>query len=194
MHNDLICSRINSMLSMYIDGKLSPIEVEIVEEHLRVCESCKKKYEYLKQLITTLKSAYKQDQNIDEIKSADFKIKEYEYYKQNLSAYLDNELDFEDSVRFKKYIIKIPLARRELQKYFDLQKMLKTNWKNNQKQLNQDFSKIIINELYKDNKLLHTEVWVKVAAVLIMLLTIGGLSVIYYYANYYNQTPPFFVS
>ncbi len=191
MNDNMICSKVNSMLALFIDGKLTTMQEEFVKDHLATCNGCRTKYDYLKKLVDTLKSSYQENKEQIKTASGGLKIKEYEYYKQNLSAYFDNELPFEDSVRFKKYIMKIPLARQELQRVYDLQQMLKNNWIYNQKKLNQDFSKSVINTVYKDNvRYLQTTIWSKVAAIIFAIFLLGSATAVYYYAKQNADFPP----
>ena len=192
MDNKMMCSKVNSMLAMYIDGKLDEMQEEFVKDHLQTCPGCRTKYEYLKKLVDTLKSSYASSdysREAEKNKVAAFKIQEYEYYRQNLSAYFDNELPFEDSVRFKKYIMKIPVARQELQKIYDLQEMLKNNWAHNRKRLNQDLSKTIISRAYSDRNSIHTLVWTKIAAVIFAVFVFSSASAVYYYAKHVHHHP-----
>ena len=60
MDNKIVCKRVSSMLSLYIDNKVTEHEKAFIEAHLSVCESCYNKYVYLKSLIKSLKDSYRQ--------------------------------------------------------------------------------------------------------------------------------------
>ena len=55
MDNKTICKKIASMLSLYIDNRVTYQERAFIEEHISNCEECYKKYIYLKSLIKDLK-------------------------------------------------------------------------------------------------------------------------------------------
>ena len=99
------CKKVSSMLSLYIDNKVTPEQKSFIDEHLANCEECYKKYVYLKSLIKNLKDSYKQVLELARKKQqkADFNIKQHEIFLQNLSPYIDNELDAQDCFEFRKY-------------------------------------------------------------------------------------------
>lgn len=183
MREKLICTKVISLLSLFIDGKLSKAQQEFVVEHLKSCYTCREKYENLKNLLNNLKASY-----IDEIVHHENKFvkKEFDYYKENLSAYFDNELPFEESVRFKKYIMKLPLAREELQKIYELKKMIHKNLENSQKKMNTDFSKVIVRKIYAKQKMEKIINWTKTAALIFVFLICATLASVIYYAKQTN--------
>ena len=182
MYNKLICAKVNSMLSLYLDGKLSPVQEEFVKQHLSQCGNCLEKYNNLKKLLDVLQVSYLQSnaQKVDTV----LKINEYEYYQQNLSAYFDNELSFDESVRLKHYIVKIPFARQELQKMYNLQKLMQKNCSYIKKKMNQDFSKNIINKFYTNRKYLYTEYFSRIVAVVFVFFLLSSFFGAYYYVKY----------
>ena len=44
--NKIICKQVSSMLSLYIDNKISFNERVLIQEHLKICPACRKKYFY----------------------------------------------------------------------------------------------------------------------------------------------------
>ena len=109
MSNKIICKKIASMLSLYIDNKVSLQESSFIEEHLSNCKECQKKYLYLKSLIKDLKASYKQVLELTMKKQQQklFKIREHEKFLENISPYVDNELDAKECFEFRKYLIKL---------------------------------------------------------------------------------------
>jgi len=146
MHINLICAKVNSLFNSFIKGELDEKENQFVREHLALCVNCRYKYQKLKELLALFGNEYTPKTSR---KNAELlENKEYEYCKQNLSAYCDNEMSFDESVKFKKYIIKTPKAREELKKLYKLRELLQNSYKNLTKKFNHDFSKIIVNQLY----------------------------------------------
>ena len=185
MKNELICTKVISLLSLYIDGKLSQMQKEFVEEHLKNCTACREKYINLKKLLINLKNSYNTE--VKKINNDNpLKIKEHEYYQKNLSAYFDNELPFEDSVRMKKYIMKIPLAREELKLVYDLQKLLHKNLENTQKKMNNDFTRVITSKIYEKQKIEKLTNWTKTVALIFAFVICISLVGIVYYAKHNN--------
>ena len=109
MFNKSVCRKVSSMLSLYIDNKLSVHDYAFIDEHLSQCDECYKKYLYLKSLIKSLKDSYKQVVELAQKKQkqATFSIREHEKFLDNLSPYVDNELDAQECFEFRKYLIKL---------------------------------------------------------------------------------------
>ena len=183
MQNELICTKVISLLSLYIDGKLSLMQKEFVDEHLKHCSKCREKYNNLKNLLHNLKHNYPEKIQPDKNKSNTRK-NNFEYSNDNLSAYFDNELPFEESVKLKKYIMKMPLAREELKKVYELQKLLHKNLENTRKKMPYDFSKIIIQKINTTTKTKNITLWSKTAALIITILICISLVGVFYYAKH----------
>ena len=126
------CRKVLSLLALYIDDKLDVETREFVENHLRICPACNKKYVMMKELIIELRNAYKQfsDESASQEKKVQFNIKEHERFQDNLSAYFDNELPLEESLSMKKYMIKIPKARRDLENLYHLHNIINSSFCN----------------------------------------------------------------
>lgn len=139
------CRKVLSLLALYIDDKLDVETREFVENHLRICPACNKKYVMMKELITELRNAYKQfsDESASQEKKVQFNIKEHERFQDNLSAYFDNELPLEESLSMKKYMIKIPKARRDLENLYHLHNIINSSFCNTKKLFNNDYSRLI---------------------------------------------------
>ena len=54
-----------------------------------------------------------------------FSIREYEAFHQNISPYIDDELCYEDSIKFRKYLLKSKSARNELASAYGLKNNIK---------------------------------------------------------------------
>ncbi len=128
MENNAICKKVSSMLSLYIDDKVTEEERYFIEEHLSECRECHKKYIYLKSLIKSLKDSYKQvmELALKKQKQESFSIREHEKFLNNLSPYVDNELSALECYEFRKYLTKSKPAQKELKNTYLLQKKLRT--------------------------------------------------------------------
>lgn len=147
------CNKIQALLSMYIDHKLTADLEASVGLHLASCNRCKRKYLELKSMISSLRNSYKKikeevytTNNNHQSVNLNFKINEHELFKKNISAFLDNELNEVEMIEFKNYCDKINCATDTIKPYIKLEKLLKDNYNNIQKQMPRNFSKDVINE------------------------------------------------
>lgn len=137
------------MLSLYIDNKVNYQERAFIEDHLSNCKECYKKYIYLKSLIKNLKDSYKQvvELAIKKQKQSTFSIREHEKFLQQISPYVDNELDAKECFEFRKYLIKSKAAQKELKNTYILQKELRKAFDHTKKNVSSRVSKSVINIL-----------------------------------------------
>ena len=54
--------------------------------------------------------------------------KQYKDFRSNLSAYVDNELDNQDSIKIKKIAISNPLARQDLENIYTFKRLLHSSF------------------------------------------------------------------
>ena len=116
------------MLSLYIEHKLCESDRLFVENHFFKCKSCYQKYLEMKEIINNLHFEYEKLLNeFDRIENDKmFNIREYETFYNNISPYIDDELCYDDRVKFRKYLLKSKPARVELSNAY----ILKNNIKN----------------------------------------------------------------
>ena len=149
MDNNQACKKVVSLLSLYVDNKVTYSEREFIEEHLAFCPECYQKYMYLKQLIYSLKDSYRKvmEMAMARQKSATFSIREHEKFMENISPYIDNELEPADSFEFRRYLMKSKMAQKELRNTYFVQREIKDSFEKAKKNLKKDFSKSIIAEV-----------------------------------------------
>ena len=118
------CKKVISLLSLYADNKVTYSEREFIEEHLAFCPECYKKYMYLKQLIYTLKDSYRKvvEMAAARNKNTTFSIREHEKFLENISPYIDNELEQSESIEFRRYLMKSKAAQKELRNIYFVQR------------------------------------------------------------------------
>ena len=137
----LTCSQVISLLSFYEEGKLTDALKYSVEEHLKKCPKCREIYMRSQKTVNNIFDTYN--------------TKQYESFKQNLSAYVDSELDEDESLRIKKTAISNPLARKDLEDMYAFKRMLHNSFERTKNEWKNDYSKLIINKLhhedYRDN-------------------------------------------
>ena len=200
MVNKDVCKRISSMLSLYIDNRVTYPQRAFIEEHLSTCKECYKKYLYLKSLIKDLKDSYKQvlEVAIKKQKQQTFSIREHEKFLSNLSSYIDNELEAKECFEFRKYLIKSKSAQKELKNTYRIQKEMRISFDKRKKEINTDFS-ITITDKIRNQKNEHSSV-LKIAAhkikpkalkiaILSGLILIGGYEIEQLYEQHKEAQP-----
>lgn len=172
------CKKIISLLSLYVDNKVTYHERMFVEEHLAFCPECYQKYMYLKQLIYSLKDSYRKvmEMAVSRQKNETFSIREHEKFLENLSPYIDNELQQPESYEFRKYLMKSKIARKELRNTYFIQREMKDSFNKAKKKLKKDFSKSIAAELKKKTHVyIHPGIYkVAILAGLMLFLAAGS--------------------
>ncbi len=149
MEENQACKKVMSLLSLYVDNKVTYSEREFVEDHLAFCPECYQKYMYLKQLIYSLKDSYRKvmEMAVARQKSTTFSIREHEKFMENISPYIDNELEQSESFEFRRYLMKSKAAQRELRNTYFVQREIKDSFEKAQKNLKKDFSRTIVEEI-----------------------------------------------
>ena len=187
--NKSICKQIESMLCLYIENKLTFEERVFVKTHLRDCESCYKKYLEMKNIFKNLHLEY--SKLMSELKTAEaekvFNIREYENFYQNISPYIDDELCYEDSIKFRKYLLKSKSARRELANAYGLKNNIKNSINDFKDKLNINFANKVINELQGKNFNIFERYYKNAAIFVAFLLSTLILFSVYLGFNYLNE-------
>ena len=149
MENELTCNQVIALMSFYVEDKLNSRLKEYVDDHLRNCPKCREIYMQSKKIANHIISLNDNDE------ATPYYTKQYEVFKHNLSAYIDNELDQNESIRIKKIAISNPLARRDLEDMYSFKKLLHDSFEKTRNEARYDYSKLIINKL--DSKLNRNE-------------------------------------
>ncbi len=187
---DLICKKVTSMMSLYIDDRLNEEHKAFVEEHFKNCPSCYQKYKEMKNIIENLKLSYEKIINkVEDIETISlFNIREYEKFYNNISAYIDNELSYEEGVEFRKYLLKSKSARADLKSIYALESNIRDSVSSCIENSNVNLSKKIIKVIKEENYTAPDRYFIKIAAVftLFLVTTSGG----YFYKHpekFYNN-------
>lgn len=147
MYNQLSCEQVGALITFYAENKLSDKLSQYVKEHLENCPACMEKYLQLKSLLNKF-AEIQNEENSNEYHSN----KQYETFKSNLSAYIDNELDDDESIKIKKIAISNPLARQDLENIYTYKKMLFSAFEKTKNDCKYDYSKAIISKIQNDHK------------------------------------------
>ena len=141
MQNRLTCDQVCALLSFYTEDKLSDKLAMYVRIHLENCPDCMEKYLKMKKML----NKFMEIQN-REIENP-YATKQYEDFKNNLSAYIDNELNDFENKKIKKIAISNPLARHDLESIYTFKKLLHSSFEKTKNDCKNDYSKNIICQL-----------------------------------------------
>lgn len=169
MNNELTCNQVIALINFYLDNKLNPRLKLHIENHLQLCPKCKDFYaKYIERNRQKTKTP-----------SENFEDKQYQNFKNNLSAYIDNELDAKENLRIKKMVITNPTAREEMERIYKLKKMMHNSYEKIKNDMKQDYTRTIMNKLLIVET--KTEPFYKIAAIfsgMITLIVIGFIVVL----------------
>ena len=145
---ELTCTQMDVLLTFYIEGELSSSLKSQVEEHIKSCATCRAKYDIIKSMFADIKSALEPPKDLkknNEITSLQFRL-----FKNNLSAYIDNELTSDENLKIKKFTINNNRARKELEENYSIKKLMKDSFNKTKNESRQDFSRSVLKQLELD--------------------------------------------
>jgi len=178
MTANLTCTQVSALLSFYIDDKLSSQLKQFVEAHLEICPTCRTKFEALKSMIKSLRAVQEQLATMKQGKEESFTTPQYDEFKLNLSAYIDNELDDADNIKIKKYIISNPKARQELETMYDMKKVLHNSFEKTKSELKEDYSKFILKRIDIQEEIYGPDSFAKVVALFIVIFAVFTITAV----------------
>ena len=81
MKNDLTCEVVRDLLPSYVDGLTNDVSNQAVEQHIKICENCRKLYHEMQE---TVNGEYLSEQDLEQMgRKADFKgPSEIDYLKK----------------------------------------------------------------------------------------------------------------
>ena len=149
---EITCLQMDVLISFYIDGELSESLKAKVEEHLKECSVCRAKLNIISSLFTDVKKKYC-SQNEEEVYSTNVHSSgQYQFFRNNLSAYVDNELPEEENIKMRKYTIGNKKARKELEEAYKIRKLMRDSFRKSKADTKPDFSKKIMKQAEIDDK------------------------------------------
>ena len=167
MKKKMNCEQISALITFYLNGTLSPTLTKYVQKHLEYCNSCQEKY--CREIINVA----------DIIPEENYLTKQYEIFKTNLSAYIDNELNDNDNIKIKKIAISNPQARQDLEEIYLFKKMLHSAYEKTKNEMKTDYSKSIISKLhYKKSNITFYKIAV-LFALMISSIVFGLVKILY---------------
>ena len=174
----MACNQVTALLSYYINGKVSAQITYFIEQHLKRCKTCRARYEVLLKAITDIRDVKTQMENIELKKCVPVTANSITF-SEKMSAYLDNELSDEESLRFRRYAIANPLVREELEGMFKVKNAMNTSFERTKSDLKEDFTKNVMDEVKMEELIYEQEPLIlKVLAIFIFLFVFLSVSAI----------------
>ncbi len=145
----LTCAQMDVLISFYIDGDLSSALKAQVEEHMKNCATCRAKYDIIKSMISDLKNNFDLESEPAVTKPYSTKVtsQQYRLFKNDLSAYIDNELPSDENIKIKKFTINNAQARQDLEDSYNIRKLLNDSFRKTKAEARHDFSKNVLRQL-----------------------------------------------
>ena len=142
-------AQMDVLISFYLEGELSSALKSQVEEHIKNCAGCKAKFDIIKSMLDDLKKDLNLDEDFTEESSYKTKVssQQYRVFKNNLSAYIDNELSSDDNIKIKKFTINNEKARQDLQDNYNIKKLMNDSFLKTKSEARQDFSRSVLRQL-----------------------------------------------
>lgn len=175
MNKDLTCEQVSALINFYLEGKLNPRMKECINLHMKKCETCRKKIENLKRILNNLKKLKDDIQKTGQEEAINSK------FINDLSAYVDNELNENENIKIKKMTISNPFARKELEKMYKFKKLLHMSYEKTKNENKIDYSRNVMSKIH-NNTDYTTTYFYKLSAMFILLVAtiIAGFIYLYF--------------
>lgn len=148
MPHELNCNQVITLLTFYIENKLDENLARCVRDHLNSCPKCQEKYTKLKRILENFSEIKTKINEETEVDIKQYETPQYETFKANLSAYIDNELSDNESIKIKKIAISNPLARRDLEEVYAFKQLLQSSFNRTKNDLKHDYAKRTLEKMY----------------------------------------------
>lgn len=175
---NLTCAQVGALLSFYMDDRLNDQLKQFVSAHLDVCPTCRAKFDSLKNMVSSLKAVHDKISAMSPDDKTPVVSPQYNEFKTNLSAYIDNELTDEENIKIKKYVISNPKARKELENMYNLKKNLRTAFDKSRSEAKEDYSKLILRRIDIQDEIYGSDSFAKVVAIFIVVFALLTLSAV----------------
>lgn len=159
---NLICHHIANLIPLYLEGKTSEKQTSEILNHLDVCEECREKYLSIKEISEKIKKAF------DDIDKSNFDSV-YIFFKDNLSAYIDNELSKEDYLKFNNYVTSHTELKNELEEMMRFREQLQKIFRE-QNFLEKDLSNEVINNIREEEPEYLSNLFLKAAVITVFFI------------------------
>ena len=138
MNAELTCNQVLALIEFYLENKLNPKLKKYIDEHLEICPKCKKFYS---------ETIRKSRTNVILNSTQDKEDKTYKIFEENISAYIDNELNEKENLRIKKIAITNPNAREKIEQIYNLKRFMHNSYEKIKNEMKQDYTRTIMNKI-----------------------------------------------
>lgn len=171
MSKELTCNQVIALINFYINGRLNPRLKEDFDKHLAKCPSCRKKINDLQKIMAKFKPSEEEFQQKDELQMD---------FINNLSAYVDNELNSNENIKIKKMTISNPNARKELESMYKYKKLLHSAYERTKNTSRFDYSKNIVSKIQEPQDYTTNYFYkLSIGFVALIVAIIGGFIYLY---------------
>ena len=176
---ELNCNQVIALLTFFAEKKLNPKLMQSIEYHLNICPTCREKYLKLQKILNNYQEIKNRIIEDDETENKPYKDKQYKIFRENLSAYIDNELSDKENLRIKKIAIANTEARQDLENILSFREVLRDSFQKTKNNLKSDLSELTVNQLYKRNfkKNIYLSPFEKTLSILASVLTIFTIAI-----------------
>jgi len=129
-------------------------------------------------MVNSLREAHEKLATIKSGHEENSETTQYDEFKTNLSAYVDNELTDEENIKVKKYVISNQKARQDLEKLYNLKKVLYNSFDKAKNEVKDDYSKFILKRIDIQEEIYGPDSFAKVVALFIVILTVFTLTAV----------------
>ena len=129
-------------------------------------------------MVTSLKEVHEKLATIEPTQTTVPANPQFDEFKLNLSAYIDNELTDEENIKVKKYVISNVKARSELENMYKLKRMLHNSFDKAKNEVRDDYSKYILKRIDIQEEIYEPDSFAKVVALFILIFTIFTLGAV----------------
>jgi len=169
---NITCTQMDILLSFYMDGELTNTLKAKVEKHLSQCPTCRAKYNILSSLFGDIEE--------EEDDYATHAHSGYSSFKNNLSAYVDNELPPEENIKIKKYTISNKKARKDLEDTYHIRKLMRDSFDKTKQASAPDFAKGVLKKMnLEDKNSLAFNPLIKVSFAFVMTVLILSIIILF---------------
>ena len=125
---ELNCNQVLALLTFFIENRLNQKLMQSVEYHLNICQNCREKYLNLRKIFSNYQDIKNKITESDDTPEPSYKDKQYTDFKENLSAYIDNELDDNENLRIRKIAIANTAARKDLEDVLSIRELMQDSF------------------------------------------------------------------
>lgn len=173
---ELTCNQVILLMNFYLEDKITPQMKYSIEKHLEICPKCRKIYE-----------KYKNENKNFENSTIPNEIhnRQFNEFKEKLSAYVDNELDERENLKIKKMTITNSIARKNLENMYSLKRYLHNSFEKTRDEIKTDYVKNIMPKLTNNITERNNNDFVSLVRMFFVMTSILVFSLVVIFSNFH---------